>query len=196
MHEAAESGAWYLGGSGAGQIPITKMTILSGGKKNSNNLDFRNFMIAPIEPLSVTEALRMCTDVYQTMRNVLQSLGRSTQIGDGGGFMPNLASNEEALAVIIGAIQKTGYKPGAEIGLIIDAAAAEFFAGDEYNFPGEGFIKTPMEMVEYYARLVEEYPILAIHGSMAKNDLEGWALFRERLSTKTQMRIQDIDIKL
>lgn len=185
MHGAGEFGAWYLSGSSAGQIPMTKMNILSGGKKNANNLDFQNFMIAPVGALSVTEALRMCTEVYQTMRNVLQSLGRSTQISDGGGFMPNLASNEEALAVITGAIQKAGYKPGTEIGLIIDVAASEFFEGDEYNFPGEGFIKTPIEMVEYYARLVDEYPILAIHDGMAENDQEGLALFRERLSIQT-----------
>lgn len=184
MHGAGEFGAWYSSGSSNEQKPITKMNILSGGKKNANNLDFQNFIIAPIGEISISEALQMCTEVYQTMKKVLQSLGRSTQVSDGGGFVPNLASNEEALAVITGVIQKAGYKPGTDIGLIIDVAASEFFEGEEYNFPGEGFIKTSIEMVEYYVRLVHEYPILAIHGGMAENDQEGLALFRERLSTQ------------
>lgn len=191
MHGALELGTWYPDDFGTRQIPMTTMNLLSGGKQTANNLDFRKFMIASVGTVSLAEARHMCNEVYQTMKNILQSLGRSTHIGEEGGFMPNLVSNEEALAVIMVAIQKAGYKPGEEIGLIIDVSASEFFENGEYNFSGEGFIKTPLELVEYYTRLVDEYPILSIQGGMAKDDREGWILFMGRLSDKLQMSVQD-----
>jgi len=165
----------------------TMMNILGGGKNTANTLDFQKFMIVPVGEFSVAESLQMCTEVYHTMEQVLKELGRSTYISDEGGFMPNLVSNEEALAVILGAIQKAGYKPGEQIALAIEVAASDYFEGGEYNFPGEGFIRTPDEMVEYYARLVEEYPILSIQGGMASNDRQGWALLIERLGSQIQI---------
>lgn len=185
MHGAVDFTIGPLADDSARQMPLTRMNVLSGGKQTANTLDFRNFTIAPLGALSTAEALRICTEVYQAIKDSLQRLGRSTRISNEGGFMPNFVSNEEALAVIIAAIQKAGYKAGENIGLILDVAASDYFENGEYNFPGEGFIKTPAEMVEYYARLVEEYPILSIQGGMAENDREGWALLRKRLNSQT-----------
>lgn len=163
---------------------VGAVNILSGGKDIANTLDFYKFMIVPVGQLSVSESLQMCTEVYHTVEQVLNKLGRSTSTGDDGGFTPNLVSNEEALAVILGAVQKAGYKPGEQIALAVDVAASEYYEGGEYNFPGEGFIRTPNEMVEYYVNLVEEYPILSIQGAMAREDRQGWELFAKRLGHK------------
>lgn len=160
------------------------VNIFSGGKKTSNTLDFCRFMIVPIGQLTVTESRQMCTEVYHTVEQILDNLGRSTCIDDDGGFTPNLVSNEEALAVILGAVQKAGYKPGEQIALAVDVAASDYYENGEYNFPGEGFIYTTKEMVEYYAKLVEEYPILAIQGAMARDDRQGWELIARRLGDK------------
>jgi enolase len=160
------------------------VNILSGGKDIANTLDFYKFMIVPIGQLSGVDSLQMCTEVYHTVEQVLTKLGRNTSTGEDGGFTPNLVSNEEALAVILGAVQKAGYKPGEQIALAVDVAASNYFENGKYNFPGEGFVRTPNEMVEYYVSLVEEYPLLSIQGGMARDDRQGWELFVQRLGDK------------
>ncbi|HWR42108.1 phosphopyruvate hydratase [Sporomusa sp.] len=182
----------YLGGFNTKQMPVPMVNILSGGKHNSNNLDFREFMIVPVGAGSFAEAIRMCTEVYYTLKGILEDCGRSTYIGEAGGVVPNLASNEEGLAVLLGAINKAGYKPGKQIALALDVAATDFFEDEAYNLPGEGFIKTPVEMVEYYTRLVDEYPIISIENGMARDDRKGWELFYRRLSGKIQLVGDDL----
>lgn len=163
------------------------VNIFSGGKRASNTLDFCRFMIVPVGQLTAAESHQMCTEVYHTVEQILNDLGRSTCIDSDGGFTPNLVSNEEALAVILGAVQKAGYKPGEQIALAVEVAASDYYKNGEYNFPGEGFICTTKEMVEYYAKLVEQYPIFAIQGAMAREDRQGWELLARRLGDKVHI---------
>jgi len=163
------------------------VNIFSGGKNNSNTLDFCRFMIVPVGQLTAAESHQMCTEVYHTVEQILDNLGRGTCIDGDGGFTPNFVSNEEALAVILGAVQKAGYKPGEQIALAVDVAASDYYENGEYNFPGEGFIYTAQEMVEYYAKLVEQYPILSIQGAMAREDRQGRVLIARRLGDKIRI---------
>lgn len=160
-------------------------TIISGGKQTMNNLDFRKFMVAPVAAGTPAEARRIGADIFQTMESVLKKLGRNTCISYEGGFTPNLASNEEGLALLVSVIRQAGYMPGQDVVLVIDVAASDFFTGSEYNFPGEGFLRTPAEMVEYYNRLADEYPLREIQNALADEDISGKALFGERLRGKT-----------
>jgi enolase len=144
-------------------------------------------MIVPVAEAAFAEIFRMCTDVYHALKNSLRSCGRTAACGDTGAFTPNLLSNEEALAVLCSAIKMAGYKPGKQFNLAIHVAASDCFAGGEYNFPGEGFIKTSAELVEYYTRLVDEYPIIAVEEAMARNDHEGWSLLAQRLGDRVQL---------
>lgn len=177
----------YLGGCQSKQMPVPMMKVLSGGKYSCNNLDFQEFMIVPVEAVSFAEAMRRCGKVYHTLKNILKSCQPSTSVRSAGGFVPNLVANEEALAILLGAIKKAGYKPGKQIALAFNAVAADFFEEGVYNLPGEGFIKTPAEMVEYYTELVEEYPIISIQEGIAREDREGRKLFFQRLGGKIQL---------
>ncbi len=182
----------YLGGFNAKELPVPMMNILNGGAHADNNVDIQEFMIMPVGAPSFAEALRMCAEVYHTLKSVLKGLGLNTAIGDEGGFAPNLSSNEQALEVIVEAITKAGYKPGEDFGLALDVAASEIYKNGKYNLAGEGVIKTSAEMVEFYTQLVAKYPILSIEDGMSEDDWDGWALMTEKLGKKIQIVGDDL----
>ncbi|MCX7781728.1 MAG: phosphopyruvate hydratase [Negativicutes bacterium] len=182
----------YLGGFNAKQLPVPMMNILNGGKHADNNVDIQEFMVMPVGAATFAEALRMSAEIYHSLKKVLKDRGLSTSIGDEGGFAPNLASNEEALQVIMAAIAKAGYKPGEQIKLALDVASSELFKDGKYHLAGEGKVKTAAEMVEYYAGLVDKYPIVSIEDGMAEDDWEGWKLLTERLGGRIQLVGDDL----
>ena len=182
----------YLGGFNAKQLPVPMMNILNGGAHADNNVDIQEFMIMPVGAESFAEALRMCAEIYHTLKSVLKGRGLNTAIGDEGGFAPNLASNEQALEVIVEAINKAGYKPGEQVCLALDVASSEIYKDGKYDLAGEGVVKTAAEMVEFYAQLVEKYPIISIEDGMAEDDWEGWALLTEKLGKKIQLVGDDL----
>lgn len=182
----------YLGGFNAKELPVPMMNILNGGAHADNNVDIQEFMIMPVGAPNFAEALRMCSEVYHTLKSVLKGLGLNTAIGDEGGFAPNLSSNEQALEVIVEAIKKAGYKPGEDFGLALDVAATEIYKDGKYDLAGEGVVKTSEEMVEFYAQLVEKYPILSIEDGMSEDDWAGWALMTEKLGKKIQIVGDDL----
>jgi enolase len=182
----------YLGGFNAKELPVPMMNILNGGAHADNNVDIQEFMIMPVGAPSFTEALRMCAEVYHTLKSVLKGLGLNTAIGDEGGFAPNLTSNEQALEVIVQAITKAGYKPGEDFCLALDVAASEIYKDGKYNLAGEGVIKTSAEMVEFYSQLVAKYPIISIEDGMSEDDWAGWKLMTEKLGTKIQIVGDDL----
>lgn len=182
----------YLGGANAKVVPVPMMNILNGGKHADNNVDVQEFMILPVGADSFAEALRMGSEIYHSLKKVLGSRGLATAVGDEGGFAPNLSSNEEALKVIIEAIEAAGYKPGEQIMLGLDVAATEIFKDGNYHLEGEGVVKTPAEMVEYYSQLVEKYPIISIEDGMSEDDWDGWKLLTDRLGGKVQLVGDDL----
>lgn len=182
----------YLGGFNAKQLPVPMMNILNGGQHADNNVDIQEFMVMPVGAGSFAEALRMGAEVYHNLKKVLHDRKLATAIGDEGGFAPNLASNEEALQVIMAAIEKAGYKPGEQIALALDVASSEMFKDGKYHLEGEGLVKTPAEMVEYYAGLVAKYPIVSIEDGMAEEDWDGWKLLTEKLGSKIQLVGDDL----
>jgi len=182
----------YLGGFNAKQLPVPMMNILNGGQHADNNVDIQEFMVMPVGATSFAEALRMGAEVYHSLKSVLKGRGLSTSIGDEGGFAPNLTSNEQALEVIMEAINKAGYKPGEQIALALDVASSEMFKDNKYHLEGEGLVKTAAELVDFYADLVEKYPIISIEDGMAEDDWEGWALITERLGGKIQLVGDDL----
>ncbi|WP_371371973.1 phosphopyruvate hydratase [Sporomusa aerivorans] len=182
----------YLGGFNAKELPVPMMNILNGGKHADNNVDVQEFMVLPVGAESFAEALRMGSEIYHSLKKVLGSRNLATAVGDEGGFAPNLASNEEALKVIIEAIEKAGYKPGEQVMLGLDVAATELFKDGNYHLEGEGVVKTSAEMVEYYNQLVDKYPIISIEDGMSEDDWEGWKLLTERLGGKIQLVGDDL----
>jgi len=182
----------YLGGVNAKQLPVPMMNILNGGSHADNNVDIQEFMVMPVGAVSFSEALRMCSEVYHALKGVLKGRGLSTAIGDEGGFAPNLASNEEALTVIVEAIKKAGYKPGDQIAIALDPAASEFYKDGKYNLAGEGVVKTSAEMVEYYAGLAAKYPIISIEDGLAEDDWDGWKKLTDKLGGKVQIVGDDL----
>jgi len=182
----------YIGGVNAKELPVPLMNILNGGKHADNNVDIQEFMIAPVGAASFAGALRMGAEVFHNLKNVLKKKGYNTAVGDEGGFAPNLRSNEEALEVIVEAIQKAGYKPGEDISLAMDPAATEFFQDGKYNLASEGLTLSPEKMVEYYSALVSKYPVISIEDGLAEDDWEGWQLMTRVLGKKIQIVGDDI----
>ncbi|MBE6066426.1 MAG: phosphopyruvate hydratase [Clostridium lundense] len=182
----------YIGGVNSKVLPVPMMNIINGGKHADNNVDLQEFMIMPVGARTFGEALRMSSEVYHSLKSILKSKGYDTGVGDEGGFAPNLSSNEEAIQVIVEAIEKTGYTPGKEIYIALDPASSEIYENGKYNLAGEGKVLTPAEMVEYYAKLVEKYPIISIEDGMAEEDWEGWKLITERLGDKVQLVGDDL----
>lgn len=183
----------YLGGVNAKTLPVPMMNILNGGKHADNNVDIQEFMIMPVGAPNFKEALRMCSEVYHSLKNVLHSKGLSTTVGDEGGFAPNLTSNEEAIKVILEAIEKAGYVPGEDIVLALDPAATEMYKEDgKYHFEGEGIVRTSEEMIEFWEQLVSKYPIVSIEDGLAEEDWNGWKLLTERLGKKVQLVGDDL----
>lgn len=183
----------YIGGVNAKVLPVPMMNILNGGKHADNNVDLQEFMAMPVGATSFADALRMGAEVYHALKKTLAAKGYNTAIGDEGGFAPDLKSNEEAIQVIVEAIEKAGYKPGEQIAIAMDPAATELFKEDrKYHLDGEGKVFTPEEMVAFYENLVNKYPIVSIEDGLAEEDWEGWKIMTERLGNRIQLVGDDL----
>ncbi|MBI4468244.1 MAG: phosphopyruvate hydratase [Acidobacteria bacterium] len=183
----------YLGGAGARTLPVPMMNILNGGAHADNNVDLQEFMILPAGAPSFREALRWSAEIFHTLKSVLKKKGYSTGVGDEGGFAPDLKSNEEALDLIVESIAQAGYRPGRDVGLALDPAASEFFESGKYVFrKSDGSKRNSGQMVDYYARLVEQYPILSIEDGLAEQDWEGWEQLTGALGGRVQLVGDDL----
>ncbi|WP_099950403.1 phosphopyruvate hydratase [Ezakiella peruensis] len=184
----------YIGGVNAKVLPVPMMNILNGGEHADNNVDIQEFMILPVSAESFHQALRMGSEVYHSLKNVLKDKNLSTGVGDEGGFAPNLNSNEEALKVIIEAIEAAGYKPGEDIYLGIDAASTEFYDADKkaYILKGEGKEFKAEELVDYYQDLCNKYPLISIEDGLAEDDWAGWKYMTEKMGGKIQLVGDDL----
>jgi enolase len=182
----------YLGGPNAKELPVPMMNVLNGGAHADNNVDIQEFMIIPAGAATVTEAIRIGAEVFHNLKSVLKKKGYNTAVGDEGGFAPNLKSNEEAVQVILEAIQKAGYKPGQEVLLGLDAAASEFYENGVYDLKGEGKKKSSEEMVAFYEGWIKQYPIITIEDGMSEKDWKGWKLLTDHLGSKVQLVGDDI----
>ncbi len=184
----------YLGGFNAKELPVPMMNIINGGEHADNSVDIQEFMILPVSATSFKEAIRMGAEVFHNLKSVLGAKGYSTAVGDEGGFAPNLKSNEEALEVIIEAIEKAGYKAGEDIMLGMDAASSEFYSKEsgKYELKGEGVTLTSEELVKLYADWCEKYPIITIEDGLDENDWDGHKLLTETLGDKVQLVGDDL----
>ena len=193
-HAASESSNLplykYLGGPNAHVLPVPMMNILNGGSHADSDVDIQEFMIAPISAPTFSEALRMGVEVYHSLKAVLNEKGLSTGLGDEGGFAPNLPSNRTALDLIVTAIEKAGYTPGADVALALDVASSEFYKDGVYVFEGEN--RTAEQMADYYAELVEAYPLVSIEDPLYEDDWAGWKNLTERLGDKVQLVGDDL----
>ncbi|AZR72281.1 phosphopyruvate hydratase [Anoxybacter fermentans] len=182
----------YVGGFNARTLPVPMMNILNGGKHADNNVDIQEFMIMPVGATDWASALRMGAEIFHNLKKVLKEKGLNTAVGDEGGFAPNLSSNEEALKVIIEAIEKAGYTPGTDVKLALDVAATELYKDGKYHLAGEGRTLTSDEMINFYAELVEKYPIISIEDALGEDDWDGWKKLTERLGSKIQLVGDDL----
>lgn len=182
----------YIGGTNAKTLPVPMMNILNGGKHADNNVDIQEFMVMPTGASSWAEALRIGAEVFHSLRKVLKDKGLNTAVGDEGGFAPDLKSNEEALVYIVEAIKRAGYEPGKDCHIAMDPAATEFFKDGQYVLAGEGRTLSSAEMVDYYAQLVEKYPIISIEDGLSEDDWEGYQLMNQRLGSRIQIMGDDL----
>ena len=183
----------YLGGANASVLPVPCMNVINGGVHADNNIDIQEFMIAPHNAPSFTEAIRMGVETFHTLKGILKSKGYSTGVGDEGGFAPSLKSNEEAVDLILEAIQKAGYKPGEDISLCLDPAASEMWDKDAYVlYKSDHSRKSPEQMVELWSTWVKRYPIVLLEDGMAQNDWSGWGLLTRELGKKMELVGDDL----
>lgn len=190
----------YLGGIDAHELPVPMMNILNGGVHADNTVDLQEFMIMPVGAQSFSEGLRMCSEIYHTLKRVLREGGYSTAVGDEGGFAPDLKNTEEVLETIVKAVQMCGYTPGRDIKIAIDAASSELYNDSTglYEFPGESRMnglkveRTAREMVDYYKRLIGKFPICSIEDGLQEEDWEGWRLMTDELGKKVQLVGDDL----
>ncbi|PYF05943.1 phosphopyruvate hydratase [Ureibacillus chungkukjangi] len=184
----------YLGGVNAKQLPVPMMNILNGGAHADNNVDIQEFMVMPVGAESFRHALRIGAEIFHSLKAVLKEKGYNTAVGDEGGFAPNLGSNEEAITVILEAIEKAGYKPGEEVQLAMDVASSELFNKEDrkYHLDGEGVVKTSEEMVAWYEELTSKYPIISIEDGLDENDWDGHKLLTERIGNRVQLVGDDL----
>jgi len=183
----------YIGGVNAKILPVPMMNIINGGKHADNSLNIQEFMIMPVGACCFSNALRMSAEVFHNLKKVLKDKGYSTAVGDEGGFAPNLKTDEEAIQVILQAIEKTGYKAGIDFKIAIDAAATEMYQDDgTYLFWKSGIKKTREEMVEFWTKLAEKYPIISLEDGLAEEDWDGWKIFNESLGNKIQLVGDDL----
>ncbi|HLR73881.1 MAG TPA: phosphopyruvate hydratase [Virgibacillus sp.] len=182
----------YLGGFNANTLPTPMMNILNGGDHADNNVDIQEFMIIPVAAPTFREAVRVGTEIFHALSDVLKSKGLNTAVGDEGGFAPDLSSNEEALQTILEAIEKAGYKPGDEVTLAMDVASSEFYKDGAYHLEGEGIVRTAEEMVDWYEEMVEKYPIVSIEDGLDQNDWDGHKLLTARLGDRVQLVGDDL----
>jgi len=195
---AIETGQYlyrYVGGVNANTLPIPMMNILNGGSHADNSIDFQEFMIMPVGAESFSQALRMGVEVFHTLKAVLKKKGHSTNVGDEGGFAPNLGSNEEAIQVVLEAIEKAGYKPGEDIFIALDPASSEYFITKENVYhlkKSTGEKLTPAQMVDFWADWAKKYPIISLEDGMAEDDWEGWKLITDKIGKKVQLVGDDL----
>ncbi len=182
----------YLGGSNALVMPTPMLNIINGGAHANNDVDLQEYMIMPTGFDEYKEALRASSEIYHTLKKLLASDGHPTALGDEGGFAPNFKNNEEPIEYILRAVEKAGYKPGEEVVIALDAASSEFYNDGKYEFKGDGKVYSSEELVEFYAILVEKFPIVSIEDGMAEDDWEGWKLLTERLGDKIQLVGDDL----
>jgi enolase 1/2/3 len=182
----------YVGGTAARLLPVPMMNIVNGGVHADNPIDFQEFMIMPIGAPSFSEALRIGVEIFQTLKRALHDAGHNTNVGDEGGFAPNLPSADAALALIIKAIEHAGYRPGEDVVLALDPAASEFFKNGAYHYEGEGKIRSVDEQVKYLAELASRYPIVSIEDGMAEDDFEGWKALTTLIGSKCQLVGDDV----
>jgi len=184
----------YIGGVNANTLPVPMMNILNGGSHADNAIDFQEFMVMPVKAGSFSEALKMGTEVFHHLKNVLKSKNLSTNVGDEGGFAPNISSNKEAIEVVLQAIEKAGYKPGEEIFIAMDAASTEFYDSDKgvYKFASSGEELSSEEMAHYWKDWVDQYPIISIEDGMSEDDWEGWKKHTELIKDKCQLVGDDL----
>lgn len=184
----------YIGGTLAHVLPVPMMNILNGGKHADNPIDIQEFMIMPVGASSCSEAIRMGAEIFQALKSNLKKAGMNTNVGDEGGFAPNIGSAKEALTFIVEAIKTAGYKPGDDVVLALDAASSEFYNADDkkYHLDGEGKVLSSAELVQYYADLAAEFPIMSLEDGMAEDDWEGWDLLTKTLGSKIQLVGDDL----
>ncbi|NMG38466.1 phosphopyruvate hydratase [Chelativorans sp. ZYF759] len=182
----------YVGGASAHVLPVPMMNILNGGAHADNPIDFQEFMIMPIGAESFREGLRWGAEIFHTLKKGLKDAGHNTNVGDEGGFAPNIKSAEAALDFVMSSIEKAGYKPGEEIAIALDCAATEFFKGGNYVYEGENKTRNPREQAEYLARLAADYPIISIEDGMSEDDWDGWKELTELAGDKVQLVGDDL----
>jgi len=182
----------YLGGERALTLPVPMMNVLNGGKHAIGSTDFQEFMVVPLGAGSFSKAIRMCSEIYHSLKNVLKDKGLNTNIGDEGGFAPSLMSNRDAVELLVSAIEVAGYRPGADCFIALDPAASEFFKDGKYTLPKEGLVFSSTEMVDYYAMLVSAYPIISIEDGMAEDDWDGWRNLMKKIGNRVQLVGDDL----
>ncbi len=182
----------YVGGAGAHVLPVPMMNVLNGGEHADNNVDVQEFMIMPVGAVSFTEALRWGVETYHVLKKVCHDRGLSTAIGDEGGFAPDLGSNEEALTLLVEAIEQAGYVPGEQIAIALDPASSEFFSDGKYHLAGDNKVLSPLEMADYYVDWCNRYPIVSIEDGMAEEDWDGWAAITSKLGDRVQLVGDDL----
>jgi enolase len=182
----------YVGGTAARTLPVPMMNIVNGGAHADNPIDFQEFMIVPLGAPTFSEGLRMGVEVFQTLKKALHDAGHNTNVGDEGGFAPNLGSAPEALDFVLKAIEKAGYKPGDDVAIALDPAATEFFKNGAYVYEGEGKTRAVKEQAQYLAELVGKYPIVSIEDGMAEDDFEGWKAVTDLIGKKCQLVGDDL----
>jgi len=182
----------YVGGPNAHVLPVPMMNVINGGVHADNSIDFQEFMIMPVGAPSLSEAVRWGTETYHVLKGVIADRGLSTAVGDEGGFAPNLDSNEEAITVLLEAIEKAGFTPGDDIAIALDPAVSEIFEDGAYQLTGEGKVLSPSEMSAYWTRLVDSYPIVSIEDAMDENDWDGWATLTAAVGDRVQLVGDDL----
>ena len=182
----------YVGGASAHVLPVPMMNILNGGAHADNPIDFQEFMIMPVGAESFSESLRVGAEVFHTLKSALKAAGHNTNVGDEGGFAPNLKSAEEALDFIMKSVEKAGFKPGEDVYIALDCASTEFFKNGAYHYEGEGVSRDGAAQAEYLAKLVDGYPIISIEDGMAEDDFDGWKQLTDLVGSKCQLVGDDL----
>ena len=182
----------YIGGVSARTLPCPMMNIINGGEHADNPIDIQEFMVMPVAAASIADAVRMGAEVFHTLKSELKSAGHNTNVGDEGGFAPNIGSTRGALDFIMKSIEKAGYKPGQDMALALDAASTEFFRDGKYHLDGEGKTLSAEEMADYYASLIDTYPIISIEDGLAEDDWGGWKALTEKIGDRCQLVGDDL----
>jgi len=182
----------YVGGASARTLPVPMMNIINGGEHADNPIDIQEFMVMPVSATSMREAVRMGSEIFHTLKKELSAAGHNTNVGDEGGFAPNIGSTTQALDFIMKSVEAAGYRPGEDIFLALDSASTEFYSDGKYHLTGEDKILTAGEMTDYYAQLIAAYPIISIEDGLAEDDWEGWKHLTETIGDKCQLVGDDL----